>query len=180
MIGFGGKVKKSFFISVPLLCFVLYFSMALYSLSTSAIDDVIICGTNDDTHYFPKGVCEYYLFNSRLTSEDILTLEANSGLAFLFGIQDKGQRYAYIKYFLSEGVPINAISTVDGLSPLHAAIIRNDSKLVGFLLQNGASLSQKENNYGLTPFDFLILLSKKNSKVDRNDVFEVMSNASEP
>ncbi|WP_041394420.1 ankyrin repeat domain-containing protein [Photobacterium profundum] len=172
-------MKKSVFISVPLLCFVLYLSMALYSLSTSAIDDIIICGTNDDTHYFPKGVCEYYLFNSRLTSEDILTLEANSGLAFLFGIQDKSQRYAYIKYFLSEGVSINAISTVDGLSPLHAAIIRNDSKLVGFLLQNGASLSQKESNYGLTPFDFLIFLSEKNSNVDRNDVFEVMSNASE-
>lgn len=146
----------------------------MYSLSENNVEDIIICGTNDDTHYIPNKVCELYLFNFRTSGNDIQSLELGAGLAFLFGIQDINKRYIYLEHFLSKGTSIDALSNIDGLSPLHAAILLNDLKLVKYLIAKGANTSQTEGNYELTPLSFLQKLGKNNNLIDRTPIANIL------
>ena len=140
--------------------------------------DIIICGTNDDTHYIPNKACELYLFNFRSSGNDIQYLESGAGLAFLFGIQDINKRYIYLEHFLSKGTSIDALSNIDGLSPLHAAILLNDLKLDKYLIDKGANTSQTEGNYELAPLNFLQKLDKNNNLIDRTPIANVLTSIS--
>lgn len=168
----GVEVRKLtiFFI----LLFVTYFSTAFYTLIDSDVEDLIICSTNDNTHYIPSGACEYYLLNYRTGQDDIESLESGAGLAFLFEIKDVNKRYAYIEHFISKGLAINLLSNIDGLSPLHSAILLNDIKLVRFLIDKGASITIKEKLYGLTPLEFTYKLTEKNAQIDRQLISELL------
>jgi len=140
----------------------------LFSIMNANIDDVTICAINDDSHYIPSSVCEYYLFNHRLTQEDIQYLETNSsGIAFVFGIKDQPKRDKYLRYFVKKGVSTNKLSVIDGLTPLHAAVVINDAELVKFLLENGADPMLKDSQYKLASIDFVDYLQKKNPSTDR-------------
>ena len=175
----GVNVKKIFYILVPLSCVIAYCTIALYSLSESNIEDIIICSSNNETHYIPDGICELYLLNYRATENDIQFLETRSGLAFLFGIQNENKRYNYLEYFLSKGISIDALNSVDGLSPLHAAVVLNDLKLVEYLLDKGASATQIDKNYGLTPLELLQKLNVGNNPMDRDAIAKILSSASD-
>ena len=168
-------MKKSLYIFIPLSLFVIYSITAVYSLSESTVEDIIICGTNDDTHYIPSKVCELYLFNFRTSGSDIQYLESRAGLAFLFGIKDVNKRNIYIEHFLSKGISIDALSNIDGLSPLHAAILLNELTLVEYLIDKGASTNQAEKNNGLTPLGFLQTLDKNNHLIDRTPIRNLLT-----
>ncbi len=149
--------------------------LVIYAMSTDDIEGIVICATNDDTHYIPSSLCEFYLLNYRLTEEDIEFIEGRSGLSFLFEIQDKNKRYNLVKYFISKGVSINKPSTIDGYPPLHAAIINNDPDLVKLLLNNGANIKQKDSSYNLTPEEFINFLLQKQPSIDRRPINKIIS-----
>ena len=163
-------MKKSLFIIIPLSFLILYSITAIYSLSESNVEDVIICSTDNGTHYIPNKACELYLFNFRSSDDDIQYLESGAGLSFLFGIKDRNKRYIYLEHFLSNGVSIDAQSNIDGLSPLHAAILLNDLKLVEYLIGKGANTAITEKNHELTPLDFLQKLNENNNLIDRTPI----------
>ena len=121
--------------------------LALYAMSTDDIEGIVICAINDETSYIPSSICEYYLFNYRLTKEDVKFIEGRGGLNFPIGISDKTKRHKLVEYFISKGVSINEPSAIDGYPPLHASIINNDPDLVKLLLSNGANIKQKDSNY---------------------------------
>ena len=168
-------MKKLIFILASLSSVVIYFITAAYSLSESDIEDIIICSTNNDTHYIPSEACELYLFKFRAEEGDIQSLESGAGLAFLFGIQDIHQRYIYLEYFLFKGISVDAPSHIDGLPPLHAAVLLNDIKLVKYLLHKGASTKQPEKNYGLTPIEFLHKLNENNHLINREPIAKILT-----
>ncbi len=149
--------------------------LAIYAMSTDDIEGIVICATNEETSYIPSSVCEYYLFNFRLTEEDIKYIESRAGLNFLFGISDPNKRYKIIKYFLAKGVSINKPSAIDGLLPLHAAILDNDEELVKFLLNNGADIHKKDTKFKLTPEEFIEFLQQKQSTKDRSITKKIIS-----
>ncbi|RZF80555.1 ankyrin repeat domain-containing protein [Pseudoalteromonas sp. CO325X] len=172
-------MKKTSLLSIPAIGILLYFFGAFYSLSESSVEDVVICSTNSDTHHIPSGVCEYYLFNYRSTNKDIAELELNSGLAFFFGIDDKEKRSKYIVHFLEHGASIDKHSHIDGLTPLHAAILLNEADLVKLIIDQGADLNQVELNSELTPLDFLKKIESTNTAIDRSQVSKVLHEAME-
>lgn len=169
---------KKLTIYLLLLLSVGYSSVALYSLINSDIEDVIICSTDDNTHYIPSDACEYYLLNYRADNDDIESLESGARLAFLFEIKDTDKRDAYIEHFISKGVAVNTLSHIDGLSPLHSAILLNDFGLVQLLINKGASVTIKEKSLGLTPLEFIHKLSEKNAQVDRQLISEFLTSVS--
>ncbi len=149
--------------------------LAIYAMSTDDIEGIVICATNEETSYIPSSACEYYLFNFRLTEEDIKYIESRAGLNFLFGISDNDKKYKLIEYFLAKGVSVNKPSSIDGLPPLHAAILDNDEELVLFLLNNGADILKKDAKFKLTPEEFIEFLQQKKNTIDRSVIKKIIS-----
>lgn len=171
MIVIIGRIIFSVLVLLPLIVF----GFGVYSMSKGDIEDIVICAVNEESRYIPATVCEYYLLNYRGTDEDVRFLESRSGLAFLFEISDKAKRRMYLDYFISKGVSIDGQSSIDGYTPLHAAIIHNDPELVTFLLKKGASADRKDQEHHLTPKEFVEYLSQKNPSTDRSAVLNALS-----
>jgi len=168
------KAILSFLILIPLSII----GLAIYAMSTENIEFVVINATNEETSYIPSSAYEYYLFNFRLTEEDIKYIENRAGLNFLFGISEKNKKYKFLKYFISKGVSINKPSAFDGLPPLHAAILLNDEGLVKFLLNNSADINKKDIKFKLTPKEFIGFLQQKNNTIDRSSIKKIISSIS--
>jgi hypothetical protein len=159
-------------IILPFLLFVLLTPIlfTLYVLQNTAVDDLIICSTNEESDFIPMKVCNYYLVNYRVNKNDIKKLENEAGLGFLLNIQNKQARDMLIKLFIKNGIDINKPSNIDGLPAIQGAILINDSDLVKTLLENGASISQKNTLNGLNSIEFIALLKSKKPSIDRSMV----------
>ncbi len=168
------KVIISLILLIPLSIV----GLATYEMSTENIEFIVINATNEETSYIPSSVYEYYLFNFRLTKEDIKYIESRAGLNFLLGISDHNKRYKFLKYFISKGVSINKPSAIDGFPPLHAAILLNDKELVKFLLNNGADINKKDIKFKLSPEEFINFLQQKNNTIDRSSIKKIISSRS--
>lgn len=163
---------KRIIASAILLLIVAVIGLGGWSLHTADIQDVSLCVTEDDTHYIPNAVCEQYMFQFRGTPGDIEYLENGAGLAFFFGIEDQDMRRRVMSFFLENGLSINKPSAIDGLPPLHAAILMNDAELVEFLLEHGADPTQEDQRHELTASGYLKLLKQKNPDRDWSGVAE--------
>jgi len=169
-----GLVMKKAILSVIILL-VLGIGVMFISMSKGDIEDVIACSLGEGTHYIPESLCKYYLYNYRANDSDINYLQMRSGLNFIVNILNVKERNKLLKYFISKGLDINKQSNVDGFTPIHAAILLNDEKLVSFLLANGASLSVVDKTYMLTPIQFVKLLIEKKPSIDRNAVLALLT-----
>lgn len=165
------KAILSFIIFIPLSVI----ALAIYAMSTDDIEGIVICATNDETSYIPSSVCEYYLYNFRLTKEDVNYIENRGGLNFPIGIHDNTKRYNLVKFFISKGVSVNKTSAIDGYPPLHAAIIHNDPRIISLLLNNGADINKKDDIHNLTPDKFLEFLFKKQPRIDRRAIKKIIT-----
>lgn len=167
------KAILSFIIFIPLSII----ALAMYAMSKENIEFIVINATNEETSYIPSSAYEYYLFNFRLTEEDIKFIESRAGLNFLLGISDQNKKYKFLKYFIAKGVPVNKPSEFDGLPPLHAAILDNDEKLVKFFLNNGADINKKDIKFKFTPEEFIDFLQQKNNTIDRSSIKKIISSS---
>jgi len=166
-------MKKNILILISTIL-TLVTGMGILSMTKGDIEDIIICSTNSKSHYIPSAICEYYLLNYRLTGEDINFIESGAGLSFLFHISDKSKRYMFLEYFISKGVSIDKPSAIDGLTPLHAAILMNDTELVVYLLDRGANPLKLDRDNKLTAIQFLDLLIKKSPNVNRKNIQDIL------
>ncbi len=155
---------------------VLIVGTGFLSMIKGDIEDIIICSTNNESHYIPSPICEYYLLNYRLTEEDIKFIESGAGLAFLFNISDNSKRHILLEYFISKGVSINKPNNIDGLTPLHAAILMSDESLVKYLIEKGADPLELDRDNKLTAMQYVELLIKKAPDVDRKNIQIILQN----
>gem|GEM_PF-697860 len=169
------KLSIALVLAIPLAVVV----MGIRSMTQGDIEDVVICSTNESSHHMPSSVCEYYLFNHRVTEADIEFLERGAGLAFLFDIQNKEERNRRVAHFIEQGASLDKPSPIDGFPPLHAAILYNDLELVEMLVEKGADLEQADRHHDLTPLEFAEFLSRRNEETDRGAILLVLSSATE-
>jgi hypothetical protein len=165
---------RTLFIGVAALV-IIYIIGASYTLSNRKIEDVILCGAGEDGLYIPHTLCHTFLINFRLMDSDIAELESRGGIATLFGIVNEDKKYLYLKKFINNGSSVNAPSTISSLPPLHTALLLNDSKLVNFLILQGADPKQKNTQFDLNAYDFAVHLQAKKPLVDRSDVLKALS-----
>jgi hypothetical protein len=164
------------FILVSLgLAIVLYVGGAFHTLNKSDIQELLVCSSASGAYYIPASACGLYMERLRGNKDDIHYLDGKSGISFLFDLPDAAKKYRYLTFLLDKGANINAISPIDGLTPLHGAILRNDSALVNFLLKRGADTGIKERNTQLPPYEFAQVLQEKNPAIDRSQVLSALS-----
>lgn len=93
-------------------------------------------------------------------------LDQHAGLAYVFEITPEQLKYEVIARLLTLGVDINKPSAIDGLPPLHAAILLNDPKLVQYLLEQGADKSISDNNQKMTSSQLVDHLLERKATAD--------------
>ena len=145
-----------------------------YSMASSDIEDLIICASHDNAHYIPQSLCKTYLFNHRGTPEDIQYLESHSGLSFVFGLRNEKDKLQMLDFLVSKKIDINKISAIDGMAPLHAAVMDNNVDLVKKLLQYGADKSVISPTLNATPLQLAIKLQEK-KQGDLSKIIELLN-----
>lgn len=162
-----------------------YFSMAIFLVVAASLflvlskmrpESLIICASDSGASLVPSPLCRYYFLNFT-TAADARDLGARSGLSFAFEIPDRVVRDTVIDRLLFLGADVNAPSSVDGLTPINAAILLNDPSLLGFLLSKGASLGGSGSAGSASPRQFLNLLKEKDKEKDRRAVELVLDSA---
>ena len=156
---------KNLFIVALLLCTALCTAIFV-TLHRSPIEDVIVCASSEESHYIPMDLCRYYLYEIRDTREDLHALQERAGLAYVFGIENNLLRYEMTQFLINKGISVNTTSAVDGLTPLHAAVLMNDAELVGLLIQSGADVRRRNRN-GLDVWQFLNQLKATSPEINR-------------
>lgn len=151
-------------------------SLAIYAMVTLNIQQLIICASDESGYYIPKNICKYYMYNYRGDDKDILLLENSSGISYLFETKDESEKYKQIEFFLEKGTNINHTSKLNGLSPLHTAILLNDSKLVKFLLIKKADPLQAESNNNMSSYEYVdfLILNEKRKSVNRDKIKKIL------
>lgn len=162
---------KKIIISI-LFIIIVFFASVISSLNNYDIEEVIICSINNESHLIPSNVCELYLHEYRGAKDDIALLKKRSGLSFVFDVVDKNKRTQLLDFLLLKGSDIDGLSNVDGLTPLHAAILLNDIELLNYLLMNDANPLVKDRDNSLTSKQFLELLIIKDAITDRSALID--------
>ena len=146
-----------------------------YTMTQSNIEELIVCASNERASYIPAVVCKIYLFRFRANADDIRFMQQRTGLNFLTNLEDPQIREQLFSLFINKGMDINTLSRIDGLAPLHAAVLLNDASLVRFLLQHGANRQLRERTNGFTPLEYLVQLDKQLPGIDRQPVKQQLS-----
>lgn len=154
-----------------IFCFsVVVVSSFLYlALTKMSIEDLIICTSDENASKMPAPICNYYFSNFTVLA-DARSLDSRAGLAFAFEIPDTEKRYNVINRLLYIGSDITKASTIDGLTPINAAILLNDSDLVKFLIEKGADLDKPGTENNLNAKEFLSFLKEKDPNKNRDNV----------
>ena len=156
-------MKKFLLIVVILLTILL--STAAFSLSRMSVQELIICSTDNKSYLLPAPLCLTY-FNNMTSEQHAKKLDQHAGLAYVFEITPEQLKYEVIARLLTLGVDINKPSAIDGLPPLHAAILLNDPKLVQYLLEQGADKSISDNNQKMTSSQLVDHLLERKATAD--------------
>lgn len=147
---------------------VLVSAAGIYTMTRYNIENLIVCSTNEKASYIPAFACETYLYHFRGHGTDLAFMKKRTGLNFLVNVEDPLKRRRLFEFFIGKGMDVNAVSNIDGLTPLHAAILLNDHELVHFLLKNGANKLVRERTNGLTPLEFLGQMDAQFPGIDRS------------
>lgn len=168
-------MKKLLFIL--LLALLTTAGIGIYSMTRYNIEALIVCASNEKASYLPSFVCENYLYDYRGHPVDIAFLNGRTGLNFLANIENTQIRQHLFEFFIRRGMNINATSNVDGLTPLHAAVLLNDPDLAKLLLKMGANTQVRERTNGFTPLEFLIQMDVNLPGIDRSRLKQVLENS---
>ncbi|KEQ12210.1 ankyrin repeat domain-containing protein [Endozoicomonas numazuensis] len=153
---------------------ILIFGFIFTYISSLSINERIICSVDNNAFIIPKPLCKLYLYNFT-SKNDAKELDETYGLSYLFGTEDEFERYEILDIFIRSGADIDKPSNVDGLTPINAAILFSDYKLVGYLIASGANLNIKDIQNNMNAFEYVIFLMEKDSGRDREEIMKLIS-----
>lgn len=151
-----------------------YLVGAYVILHRSTLQELAACSSGEGGFRIPAVVCDQYARNVRGDPEDIKQFETATGIGGLFDLPENKRR-EWLAFVLDRGAGVNEASPIDGLTPLHAAILRNDAHLVRFLLQHGADPSLPDRQHHMTAREFAAELQRRSPDPLRGDILEALS-----
>lgn len=167
-------------ISSIIFASITWLGLATYFLKTTKIEDIVLCIGDKDKAWteksinLPAGMCDYFLRHYRNDKEDISQLEQGTGLSFVLHARDR----RLSDYFIKNGINVNKVSPLTGLTPLHNMVVNNDIELVKYLLEHGADVKVKADAKfypaAYTSLELLDMLSQKDPKTDRSAVRQLL------
>lgn len=156
----------------------IYMGLSAYVVSAQEIEDLLLCADRGGLRIpFSKQVCRQYLLNFRGSKADIDTLQQGIGALFVTqGESTTSERTELLKFLVSKGLDVNHTG-MDGLLPLHGAVLVNAADEVKMLLDNGADPALKDERFKLTPLEFALKLQSENKTLsDRSAVIIILKN----
>jgi len=174
-------LKKPLFTLIFIILFCLgSFLVLIHKLSLA---DKIICSKHNSFRLPSKFLCKFDLKYLSKVSPSLRGYDeiATSAIGLSLPFKDEGDdpEYAFetIKILKDKGFDINEHSSLNGLTPLHDAVLTKDTQTVKFLINLGADINatvstpfnNKSKLFGMTPLELAIFLSKKG-----NDMSEII------
>jgi ankyrin repeat protein len=151
-------------------------ALPVYDMATMDIDELIFCSADEGGIKIPSGVCEYYMVNYRINTDDIAQLSNGAGLDAILNL-DTPKKYEIAKTFISRGLNVNGINHYNDkdITPLHAAVLYNDVERASFLIEQGADLSIRSSRYGMTALELANQLHQDQSDESRIEIIDLLS-----
>jgi hypothetical protein len=160
-------------------------SIGWYMFKNMPIEHLVTCSVEKD------GICIWFLKNFRGSVEDLDQLTLNGGFNFIFAgyngaISSQTQNISLYDqrtetladFFLNKGLDINAASPIDGLTPLHSAVVLNQPEVVKYLLSHGADKSVRDNKFKLTAVELANKLQNNSSQdMEYSQVIQALQTA---
>lgn len=128
-------------------------AIGMYAINIP-FDTLIVKAIHQSRNPLEQTISRWVLFTFRGSKKEILALEQNNGLNFVIAYQDK-ESIETFEWLLNKGANVNCISPIDGLTPLHAALLYENSELVERLMKRGANPLITEKNSDLTACEYL-------------------------
>lgn len=174
----GNAVKGKFSAAIIVLFLVGVFGLMMYDVSKMDAETIILCTSNEGGILIPGKLCEHYMFNYRAIESDVKELASGAGLSFILNGENKDKKYQIAEYYLSNGLDVNGVNQYGNynLTPLHGAVLDNDTEMATFLLRHGADKNIRPPSINMSSLEFARSLQKKEPNVDRNEMIQVLSN----
>lgn len=128
--------------------------LVFYTLNDMSIEQLIMCSSNEGGIHLPGDLCEYYMFEHRMTEKDIATLQSGAGLDYILN-SESPNKYHIATAFIEQGLDVNGINNYgsNDITPLHGAVLLNDVDRATFLLDQGADKTLQSEGYGMTALE---------------------------
>lgn len=157
---------------IPIVVLVLFISTIVY-LKSIPLDTLIITTVSTPQESFQQKAAQWTLYNLRKSPKEIKEMEQSVGLNFIIAYQDSINIETF-EWLLDNGANINAISPIDSLPPLHAALLYDNMELIDIIMERGADTSIKGSRKSLTPCEFLELLKPNKAETLYSDMIEAL------
>jgi hypothetical protein len=177
-----GLIVKKIFIIPAIVIALLVPGIGWYSLKTMPMEYLVLYSLKNNR------TCYWFLKNFRGGSADIERLKSIGGFNFIFAgyhkamelnkpdIETYNQRtVAIADFFLQKGLNINAVSPVDGLTALHAAVVLNQPQVVNYLLRHGADKTKPDGKFKLTPTELAKKLQDDRPDSDYSPIIKALT-----
>lgn len=159
-----------------LVALVSTFGLMLHNVSKMDTETIILCASNEGGIHIPSKLCEYFLYNHRDIKKDVSELSKGAGLIFILNGNNEEMKYKLAEFFITNGLDVNGINHYGdyNLTPIYAAVLFNDVKMLKFLLKHGADISIKPPSINMTALDFARTLKSKEPSIDRSKILEIL------
>lgn len=141
-------------------------------------ETLILCTLNEGGILIPSKFCEYYMYNYRDIESDVNQLSSGAGLSFILEGKDDKKKYEIAEFYILNGLDVNGVNHSGGydLTPLHGAVLDNNTDIARFLLNHGASKSIAAPTISMTPVELANSLQEKEPSVDRREMIQMLMN----
>ena len=109
-------------------------------LGRASSKELMVCAEGSGSHYLPAAWCHGYLTRFRMDAEGVAAFAGDGGFAFVLAIPSVELRQQLLMEWLTAGADANVLSAVDGLRPLHAAVLLADGASISTLVAHGADI----------------------------------------
>lgn len=148
---------------IPVTLFMTIITLLFGFAFFTPMETLIIKSCAKESNSVERALSQWALFSFHGRKGEISKLQEGRGLNFIVSYPAQ-QSIKVFRWLESKGADINTIASSDGLTPLHSAIVQDNTQLVAYLIKQGADTSIEEKKRGMTAQELLEMLEPEKEK----------------
>jgi hypothetical protein len=145
----------------------------VHSLRTEPLTSLIAC-MRVEPHWI-GWTCERAIYGFHLTPAEVQQLNRHAGIIHAVSLREPQASEQLLKFFLAQGVDINAVDEETGNTALHTLVSSREEVGIRLLLKHGARTDIRDRN-GLTATEKTRRLQAKHPEVNYGPIAQLLEN----